>query len=136
MDRKNTEAIQSRKAQLIADLAVARSGLRRDVNEVRQLATVPGQLKSIFKGRGGKAMAAAGAASMAAGSAFASFFKRKRQGSGARSEADQKGAASTIVNDAITLAVDFLMRKGIDRYLKEEWQRAAAKGVLAVLSRR
>jgi len=130
MDRKNTEAIQSRKAQLIADLAVARAGLRRDVGEVRQLTTISGQLRFAFKGNGGKAVAA----SMAVGSAIANFFGRKKQG---RSDTGKKQSpAGSILTDGVNLLVDFLLKKGVDRYLEKEWQRTAARGILAVLGRR
>ena len=126
MDRKDTQSIGSRKAQLIADLAVARSGLRRDIKQIRRAANVPAQLGMALKGNSGKVAAAAGAVSVAAGALVSKFFKKEK-------EADLKGAEKKASTELIFSVLNFVLSAGIDRYLKKEWQKTAAREVLALV---
>ena len=126
MDRKDTQSIGSRKAQLIADLAVARSGLCRDIKQIRRAANVPAQLGMALKGNSGKVAAAAGAVSVAAGALVSKFFKKEK-------EADLKGAEKKASTELIFSVLNFVLSAGIDRYLKKEWQKTAAREVLALV---
>jgi hypothetical protein len=126
MDRKDTQSIGSRKAQLIADLAVARSGLRRDINQIRRAANVPAQIGMALKGNSGKVATAAGAVSVAAGALVSKFFKKEK-------EADLLVAEKKASTDLIYSVLNFVLSAGIDRYLKKDWQKSAAREVLALV---